>query len=81
VGTKVSTTKHKEYKYEFDSLFMPDVKTFQPNKNNFFKDKFKLLNLVFKQAINKNQQVILVLISSLTDIAVYTDTEDGLKIF
>jgi hypothetical protein len=81
VGTKASTTKHEEYKYEFDSLFMPDVETFQPNKDNFFEDRFELLDLVFKRAINEDRQVILVLISSLTDIAVYTDTEDGLKIF
>ncbi|KAH6665218.1 hypothetical protein B0J14DRAFT_681145 [Halenospora varia] len=81
VGTKASTTKHKEYKYEFDSPFMPDMETFQPNKDNFFEDGFELLDLVFKRAINEDRQVILVLISSLTDIAVYTDTEDGLKIF
>jgi hypothetical protein len=28
VGTKASTKKHEEYGYEFDSPFMPDVKTF-----------------------------------------------------
>jgi hypothetical protein len=32
---------------------MLNIKTFQPNKNNFFKDGFKLLNLVFNRAINK----------------------------
>jgi hypothetical protein len=28
VGTKTSIIKHKEYKYEFDSLFMLDIETF-----------------------------------------------------
>jgi hypothetical protein len=52
---------------------MPDVETFQPNKDNFFEDRFKLLDLVFNRAIKEDRQVILVLISSLTDIADYTE--------
>jgi hypothetical protein len=28
IGTKASITKHEEYKYKFDSLFMPDIETF-----------------------------------------------------
>jgi hypothetical protein len=81
VSTKASTKKHKEYKYEFDSPLMPDENTFQPNKDNFFKDGSELLDLVFNRAIQEDRKVILLLISSLTDIAVYTDTEDGLKTF
>jgi hypothetical protein len=52
---------------------MPNVKTFQPNKDNFFKDRFELLDLVFNRAIKEDRQVILVLISSLTNIANYTE--------
>jgi hypothetical protein len=52
---------------------MPDIETFQPNKDNFFKNRFKLLDLVFNQAIKEDRQVILVLISFLTDIADYTE--------
>ena len=73
VGPKASTKKHDEYKYEFDSPLMPDVKTFQPNKDDFFGDGFELLDLVFNRAIKEDRQVILVLISSLTDIADYTE--------
>jgi len=73
VGTKASTKEHEEYKYEFDSPLMPDVETFQPNKDNFFEDGFQLLDLVFNRAIEEDRQVILVLISSLTDIAEYTE--------
>jgi hypothetical protein len=81
VGTKASTKKHEEYAYEFDSPFMPDVKTFQPNKDNFFEDGFELLDLVFKRAIEEDRKIILLLISSLTDIAMYTDTQKGLETF
>ena len=28
IGTKASTKKYKEYKYEFDSPLMPDIETF-----------------------------------------------------
>jgi hypothetical protein len=44
VGTKASTEKHEEYKYEFDSPLMPGEKTFQPNKDNFFEDRSELLD-------------------------------------
>ncbi|KAH6667477.1 hypothetical protein B0J14DRAFT_676555 [Halenospora varia] len=81
VGTKASTKKHEEYGYEFDSSIMPDEKTFQPNKDNFFEDGFELLDLVFNRAIKEDRKVHLLLISSLTDIAEYTDTEDRLKTF
>ncbi|PVH69401.1 hypothetical protein DL98DRAFT_625190 [Cadophora sp. DSE1049] len=81
VGTKASTKKHEEYGYEFDSSIMPDEKTFQPNKDNIFENGFELLDLVFNRAIQEDRKVILVLISSLTDIAEYTDTEDRLKAF
>jgi len=81
VGTKASTKKHEEYKYEFDSPLMPDEKTFQPNKDNFFEDGSELLDLVFNRAIEEDRKVHLLLISSLTDIAEYTDTEDRLKTF
>jgi hypothetical protein len=52
---------------------IPDVETFQPNKDNFFEDKFELFDLVFNRAIKEDRQVILVLIFSLTDIADYTE--------
>ncbi|KAH7418679.1 hypothetical protein BKA64DRAFT_763266 [Cadophora sp. MPI-SDFR-AT-0126] len=81
VGTKASIDKHKEYGYEFDSSIMPDEKTFQPNKDNFFENGFELLDLVFNRAIQEDRKIILVLISSLTDIAEYTDREDRLKTF
>ncbi|PVH68601.1 hypothetical protein DL98DRAFT_599384 [Cadophora sp. DSE1049] len=81
VGTKASTEKHEEYGHEFESSIMPDEKAFQPNKDNFFENGFELLDLVFKRAIQEKRKVILVLLSPLTDIAEYTDTEDGLKTF
>jgi hypothetical protein len=54
ISTKASTKKHEEYKYEFDSLFIPDIETFQPNKDNFFEDRFELLDLVFRRVINED---------------------------
>ena len=72
VGTKASTKDYEEYCYEFEAPFMPDEKTFTPNKKNFFEDGFELLDQVFDQAIEEDQKLICVLISSLTDIAGYT---------
>ncbi|KAH8674840.1 hypothetical protein BGZ60DRAFT_557234 [Tricladium varicosporioides] len=79
VGTRVGP--HEEYTYEFDSPLMPDEKTFKPNQNNFFEDGFELLDLVFNRAIEEDRKVNLLLISPLTDIAEYTDTENRLKTF
>jgi hypothetical protein len=60
---------------------MLNVKTFQLNKDNFFEDGSKLLDLIFNRAIQEDRKIILLLISSLTDIAKYTDTKDRLKTF
>ncbi|KAH8654021.1 hypothetical protein BGZ60DRAFT_435856 [Tricladium varicosporioides] len=79
VGTRVGT--YEEYTYEFDSPLMPNENYFKPNKENFFEDGSELLDLVFNRAIKEDRKVNLLLISPLTDIAEYTDTEDRLKTF
>jgi len=51
VGTKVST--NEESKYKFDSALMPDMETFQPNKDSLFEDSFELLDLIFNKLSKK----------------------------
>jgi hypothetical protein len=68
VGTAGPTEYCEPFDYEFEASFMPDEETFTPNEANFFEDGRELLRQGFTRAIEKDQQVDLLLISPLPDI-------------